>query len=63
MKNVKRSYNKILGFAGVPLEGRYSYTKTRETNMANFYCDYARIIVEADCGIFNAGTLKIGSIF
>lgn len=40
------------------LEGRFSYIRTQETNLGNFFTDIMLEAVNADCAILNSGTFR-----
>jgi len=53
-----QSMQKLLAYAGVNLETRFSKIRSEETNFGNFLADLCRIHTGSDVAIINAGTIR-----
>jgi 2',3'-cyclic-nucleotide 2'-phosphodiesterase (5'-nucleotidase family) len=42
----------------VPLEGRETLLRTRETNLGNFLCDMLKLYFNTDIAIINSGSIR-----
>jgi 5'-nucleotidase len=52
--------NKLLGYSGVVLEGRYEIIRKEETNLGNFLADLMRLEYKnVDCSILNTGAIRV----
>jgi 5'-nucleotidase len=49
---------KELGEFDCDLEGRFSFIRTRETNLGNFICDIMVAATNADFALLNSGTFR-----
>jgi len=52
-----------IGYTAVPLDGRFTMVRTRETNLGNFVCDLMRFHYNADCTIMASGTIRGDQIY
>ena len=48
----------VLGKLGCDLDGRFSSTRTAESNLGNLMTDIMMGALNADCALLNAGTLR-----
>lgn len=46
--NLKSKLEKPIGYTVVPLDGRFTTVRTRESNLGNFVCDLMRLHYDAD---------------
>ncbi len=61
--SLKGKLEKPIGYTAVPLDGRFTTVRTRETNLGNFVCDLMRSYYNADCAIMAAGTIRGDQIY
>jgi 5'-nucleotidase len=48
----------VLTHTLTPLDGRFTTVRTRESNLANLFCDVFRRACSADVCIINSGTFR-----
>ena len=48
----------VLGTLNADLDGRFSSTRTAESNLGNLMTDIMMGALNADCALINAGTLR-----
>ena len=60
---LKHKLEKPIGYTSVPLDGRFTTVRTRESNLGNFVCDLIRHYYSADCSIMAAGTIRGDQIY
>ena len=61
--NLKRKLEKPIGYSVLPLDGRFTTVRTKESNLGNFVCDLMRQYYGADCAIMAAGTIRGDQIY
>lgn len=61
--NLKHKLEKPIGFTTVPLDGRFTTVRTKESNLGNFVCDLIRQYHGADCGLMASGTIRGDQIY
>lgn len=61
--NLKRKLEKPVGYSVLPLDGRFTTVRTKESNLGNFVCDLMRQYYGADCAIMAAGTIRGDQIY
>ncbi|KAK4690858.1 hypothetical protein P7C71_g6026, partial [Lecanoromycetidae sp. Uapishka_2] len=61
--SLKTKLEKPIGYTAVPLDGRFTTVRTRESNLGNFVCDLMRHYYEADCALMAAGTIRGDQIY
>lgn len=52
----------ICGYTEVPLEGRFNFIRTEETNLGNLIADIIRSEYDTDFGLVNSGTLRTNNV-
>lgn len=60
---LKQKLEKPIGYSVVPLDGRFTTVRTKESNLGNFVCDLMRQYYGADCAIMAAGTIRGDQIY
>lgn len=60
---LKKKLEKPIGYSVVPLDGRFTTVRTKESNLGNFVCDLMRQYYGADCAIMAAGTIRGDQIY
>lgn len=60
---LKQKLEKPIGYTVVPLDGRFTTVRTKESNLGNFVCDLMRQYYNADCAIMAAGTIRGDQIY
>ena len=60
---LKKKLEKPIGYTVVPLDGRFTTVRTKESNLGNFVCDLMRQYYSADCAIMAAGTIRGDQIY
>lgn len=61
--NLKTKLEKPIGYTAVPLDGRFTTVRTRESNLGNFVCDLMRHFYDADCALMASGTIRGDQIY
>ncbi|KAI9737446.1 MAG: hypothetical protein M1834_009600 [Cirrosporium novae-zelandiae] len=61
--SLKAKLEMPIGYTAVPLDGRFSTVRTRESNLGNFVCDLMRFYYSADCTIMAAGTIRGDQVY
>ena len=61
--SLKSKLEKPIGYTAVPLDGRFTTVRTRESNLGNFICDLKRHFYSADCALMAAGTIRGDQIY
>lgn len=61
--SLKYKLEKPIGYTAVPLDGRFSTVRTRESNLGNFVCDLMLHFYGADCAIMAGGTIRGDQIY
>jgi len=61
--SLKSKLEKPIGYTAVPLDGRFTTVRTKETNLGNSVCDLMRFYHNADCTIMAAGTIRGDQIY
>lgn len=62
-KKFEEKLNVAIGTSAVNLEGRFSRTRTEETNLGNFIVDLMRTEYEADMAVCQTGTFRANNVF
>lgn len=60
---LKNKLEKPIGYTAVPLDGRFTTVRTKESNLGNFVCDLMRHYYSADCAIMASGTIRGDQIY
>lgn len=60
---LKHKLEKPIGFTMVPLDGRFTTVRTKESNLGNFVCDLMRQYYSTDCAIMASGTIRGDQIY
>lgn len=61
--SLKQKLEKPIGYTAVPLDGRFTTVRTKESNLGNFVCDLMRYHYNTDCTIMAAGTIRGDQIY
>lgn len=61
--NLKTKLEKPIGYTAVPLDGRFTTVRTKESNLGNFVCDLMRHFYDTDCALMAAGTIRGDQIY
>ena len=61
--SLKHKLEKPIGYTAVPLDGRFTTVRTRESNLGNFVCDLMRFFYSADCALMAGGTIRGDQIY
>lgn len=61
--SLKHKLEKPIGYTAVPLDGRFTTVRTKESNLGNFVCDLLRHYYNADCGLMASGTIRGDQIY
>ena len=61
--SLKHRLEKPIGYTAVPLDGRFSTIRTRESNLGNFVCDLIRHFYNTDCALMAGGTIRGDQIY
>ncbi|KAI9833759.1 MAG: hypothetical protein M1819_003492 [Sarea resinae] len=61
--NLRQRLEKPIGYTSVPLDGRFTTVRTRESNLGNFVCDLMRYHYGADCSIMAGGTIRGDQVY
>lgn len=61
--SLKSKLEKPIGYTLVPLDGRFTTVRTRESNLGNFVCDLMRYYYRTDCALMAAGTIRGDQIY
>ena len=61
--SLKSKLGKPIGYTAVPLDGRFTTIRTRESNLGNFICDLMRHYYDADCALVGSGTIRGDQIY
>lgn len=61
--SLKHKLEKPIGYTAVPLDGRFTTVRTKESNLGNFACDLMRHYYSADCALMAAGTIRGDQIY
>lgn len=61
--NLKNKLEKPIGYTAVPLDGRFTTVRTRESNLGNFVCDLMRHFYDTDCALMASGTIRGDQIY
>ena len=61
--SLRQKLEKPVGYTAVPLDGRFTTVRTRESNIGNFVCDLMRHYYDADCALMAAGTVRGDQIY
>lgn len=61
--SLKHKLEKPIGYTAVPLDGRFTTVRTKESNLGNFACDLMRHYYRADCALMAAGTIRGDQIY
>jgi 5'-nucleotidase len=61
--SLKSKLEKPIGYTAVPLDGRFTTVRTKESNLGNFVCDLMRFYYEADCAIMAGGTIRGDQVY
>ena len=61
--NLKSKLEKLIGYTAVPLDGRFTTVRTKESNLGNFVCDLMRHFYSTDCAIMASGTIRGDQIY
>lgn len=61
-KKASADETKIIGESCVPIDARFAFIRTCETNAANFIADIMRVGCQSDIAILNSGTIRLDDI-
>lgn len=61
--SLKHKLEKPIGYTAVPLDGRFTTVRTKESNLGNFVCDLMRLYYNADCSLMASGTIRGDQIY
>lgn len=61
--SLRSKLEKPIGYTVVPLDGRFTTIRTRESNLGNFICDLMRHYYDADCALMGSGTIRGDQIY
>ena len=61
--SLRHKLEKPVGYTAVPLDGRFTTVRTKESNLGNFVCDLMRHYYNADCALMAAGTVRGDQIY
>ena len=61
--SLRSKLEKPIGYTAVPLDGRFTTIRTRESNLGNFICDLMRHYYDADCALMGSGTIRGDQIY
>lgn len=61
--SLRHKLEKPIGYTAVPLDGRFTTVRTKESNLGNFVCDLMRHYYHADCALMAAGTVRGDQIY
>lgn len=61
--SLRNKLEKPVGYTAVPLDGRFTTVRTKESNLGNFVCDLMRHYYDADCALMAAGTIRGDQIY
>ena len=61
--SLKSKLEKPIGYTAVPLDGRFTTVRTKESNLGNFVCDLMRHYYDTDCAIIASGTIRGDQIY
>ena len=61
--SLKEKLEKPIGYTAVPLDGRFTTVRTRESNIGNFVSDLMRHFYSTDCAIMASGTIRGDQIY
>lgn len=61
--SLRYKLEKPVGYTAVPLDGRFTTVRTKESNLGNFVCDLMRHYYDADCALMAAGTIRGDQIY
>lgn len=61
--SLRHKLEKPIGYTAVPLDGRFTTVRTKESNIGNFVCDLMRHYYDADCTLMAAGTVRGDQIY
>lgn len=61
--SLKSKLEKPIGYTAVPLDGRFTTVRTKESNLGNFVCDLIRHFHDTDCALMAAGTIRGDQIY
>ena len=61
--SLRHKLEKPIGYTAVPLDGRFTTVRTKESNLGNFVCDLMRHYYDADCALVAAGTVRGDQIY
>lgn len=61
--SLKQKLEKPIGYTTVPLDGRFTTVRTKESNLGNFVCDLMGHFYDADCALMASGTIRGDQIY
>lgn len=61
--SLKHKLEKPIGYTAVPLDGRFTTVRTKESNLGNFVCDLMRHYHNTDCALMASGTIRGDQIY
>ena len=61
--SIRSKLDKPIGYTVVPLDGRFTTIRTRESNLGNFICDLMRHYYDTDCALMGSGTIRGDQIY
>ena len=61
--SLRSKLEKPIGYTAVPLDGRFTTIRTRESNLGNFICDLMRHYYNTDCALMGSGTIRGDQIY
>ena len=61
--SLRHKLEKPVGYTAVPLDGRFTTVRTKESNLGNFVCDLMRHYYDAECALMAGGTIRGDQIY
>ena len=61
--SLRHKLEKPVGYTAVPLDGRFTTARTKESNLGNFVCDLMRHYYDAECALMAGGTVRGDQIY
>lgn len=60
---LKAKLEKPIGYTAVPLDGRFTTIRCKESNLGNFTCDLLRFYYNTECALMAGGTMRGDQIY
>ena len=61
--DLKKTLEEPIGYTAVPLDGRFSTIRVKESNLGNFVCDLMRFYYGAECSLMASGTIRGDQVY